>query len=321
MYSYKQQNASQPSDRVKTLFSTIKQKSKFIIIGFAFLIIFFNSYDIVGPSERGVKVTLGEVDDVVYQPGIVWHVPFVTEVRRFILQPKTYEVTFEVGDNGAITKDMQTVGATVAVRYTYDENRILDIVKRYANDGIIESAMRDNIKASLKETTGKYSIYSLVDDQRNITEEVSKAILTRMSEFPIAIAQTTITNWDWSDDFDKQIKATANRTQQVKQAEQEANIAAAQAQKMVKEAEARKQAAELDAQAEVAKATGEADAKKIKADAEMYSAQQLAKAKDMKTTEWRHEEEMLRLSQWDGRYVPDYVPLTAAGGIVNLPTK
>lgn len=288
-------------------------------VAFVFaLIVLFNSFTIVGPSERGVKVTLGTVDDVVYQPGIVWKAPFVTEVRRFILQPKTYEFTFEVGDNGAITKDMQTVGATVSVRYTYDENRILDIVKRYANDAIIESAMRDNIKASLKETTGKYSIYSLVDDQRNITNEVSSAILSRMSEFPIAIAQTTITNWDWSDDFDKQIKATANRTQQVKQAEQEANIAAAQAQKMVKEAEARKQAAQLDAEAEVAKAKGLADAQKIKADAEMYAAQQLAKQKDMKNSEWRHEEEMLRLSRWDGRNVPNYIPITAAGTMVDV---
>lgn len=320
MYQY-QQNANQSHNTVNALVSVIKSRIKLVIAAFAVLIIFFNSFEIVAPSERGVKVTLGEVDDVVYQPGIVWKAPFITDVRRFILQPKTYEVTFEVGDNGAITKDMQTVGATVAVRYTYDEKRILDIVKRYANDDIIESAMRDNIKASLKETTGKYSIYSLVDDQRNITEEVSKAILTRMSEFPIAIAQTTITNWDWSDTFDKQIQETANRTQQVKQAEQEANIAAAQAQKLVKQAEAEKQAAELQAQAVLAKAKGEADAKKVKSDAELYAAQQLAKAKDMKMSEWRHEEEMLRLKQWDGRNVPNYLPLTAAGGIVSLPTK
>ena len=288
----------------------------FLII---FLIVLINScFSIIGPSERGVKVTLGEVDDVVYQPGLVWKAPFVTRVHKFVLQPKTYEVTFDVGDNGAITKDMQTVGATVAVRYTYDENRILEIVKKYANDAIIESAMRDNIKASLKETTGKYSIYALVEEQNKITQEVSAAILARMSDYPIAIAQTTITNWDWSDDFDKQIKETANRTQQVRQAEQEANIAAAQAQKMVKEAEARKQAAELDAEAEVARAKGKADAQKVQADAEMYAAQQLSKAKDMKMNEWKHEEEMKRLEKWDGRNVPNYIPLTAGGTMVDI---
>ncbi|MBO7461448.1 MAG: hypothetical protein J6T96_02505, partial [Bacteroidales bacterium] len=111
----------------------------------AFIVI-SSCFTIIGPSERGVKVTLGEVDDQVYQPGIVWTMPFVTTVKTIGLEPSTYEVSFSVGVDGAITKDMQTVGATVSVRYFYDENRILEIVKKYANDAIIESAMRDNIK-------------------------------------------------------------------------------------------------------------------------------------------------------------------------------
>ena len=289
-----------------------------IVVAIVAFVVISSCFTIIGPSERGVKVTLGEVENQVYQPGIVWTIPFVTTVKTFVLQPRTYEVSFDVGANGAITKDMQTVGATVSVRYFYDENRILEIVKKYANDAIIESAMRDNIKASLKETTGRYSIYELVEQQNKITQEVSSAILTRMQDYPIAISQTTITNWDWSDDFDKQIKETANRTQQVRQAEQEANIAAAQAQKKVKEAEANKQAAELEAEAEVARAKGQADAVKIKADAEMYAATQLAKAKDMKVQEWKHEEEMKRLEKWDGRNVPNYIPITAGGTMVDL---
>ena len=237
------------------------------------------------------------------------------------MEPKTYEVTFSVGTDGAITKDMQTVGATVAVRYVYDEARLKDIVTLYANGAVIESAMRDNVKASLKETTGKYSIYDLVAQQNEITTEVASAMLTRMSNYPIAINQTTITNWDWSEDFDKQIKETANRTQQVKQAEQEANIAAAQAQKLVKEAEAKKQAAELDAQALVAKAKGESEAKKIEADATAYTNQKIAQNQTVETAKWKHEEEMKRLEKWNGQYVPSYIPLTAAGGIVNLPSN
>ncbi len=299
----------------------MKITSKFIknaIIGFFAFIVLMGTFEVIGPSERGVKVTLGTVDNEVLEPGVVFKCPFITEVRTFVLQPKTYEVTFDVGDNGAITKDMQTVGATVAVRYCYDETRILDIVTRYAKDEVIESAMKDNIKASLKETTGKYSIYSLVEEQNKVTDEVSKAILIRMQDFPIKIAQTTITNWDWSDDFDKQIKETANRTQQVKQAEQEANIAAAQAQKLVKQAEAEKQAAELQAQATYITAQGHANAQKVWADAEFYAAQQLSKAREMKLSEWKHEEEMLRLKQWDGRQVPNYIPLTAAGGMVTI---
>ena len=59
-----------------------------------------------------------------------------------------------------------------------------------------------------------------------------------MADYPIDISQTTITNWDWSDDFDKQIKETANRAQEVKKAEQDLKLAEQQAQKQVKEASA-----------------------------------------------------------------------------------
>ena len=99
-----------------------------VVVIVAFIVV-SSCFTIIGPSERGVKVTLGEVEDQVYQPGIVWTIPFVTTVKTFVLQPRTYEVSFDVGANGAITKDMQTVGATVSVRYFYDENRILEYIQ------------------------------------------------------------------------------------------------------------------------------------------------------------------------------------------------
>lgn len=283
------------------------------VVGLLILITCINSCSIIDPNERGIDVKLGKMQDIVIQPGLHWKAPFITHTRKFKLEPKVYEVTFTVGNDGAITKDMQTVGATVAVRYVYDEKRLKDIVTLYANGSVIESAMRDNVKASLKETTGKYSIYDLVAQQNEITAEVANAMLTRMSNYPIDINQTTITNWDWSDDFDKQIKETANRTQQVKQAEQEANIAAAQAQKLVKEAEAKKQAAELDAQAEIAKAQGEAEAKKIKADADAYEAKQIAANSTAYQKQWDYEIQLERAKRWNGKEVSDqalYVPNT-----------
>ena len=134
-----------------------------------------------------------------------------------------------------------------------------------------------------------------------------------MQAYPIQISQTTITNWDWSDDFDKQITETAKRTQQVKQAEQEANIAAAQAQKKVKEAEANRQAAELDAQAVVARAQGEADAKKIAADAQAYENQKIAQNLAVMKAQWDYEVAKIRAEKFNGVEVSNqsiYVPNT-----------
>lgn len=279
-----------------------------VIVFLCGLITTCNSCSVIDPNERGIDVRLGQMQDTVIQPGMHWHAPFITQTRKFKLEPKTYEVTFSVGNDGAITKDMQTVGATVAVRYTYDEARLKDIVTMYANGSVIESAMKDNVKASLKETTGKYSIYELVAEQNAITAEVASAMLNRMENYPIAISQTTITNWDWSDDFDKQIKETANRTQQVKQAEQDLKIRETQTQVLVAEQKAQYEAEKL-----------KAESIKLRADADLYAAQQISKAAEMKKAEWKHEEEMKRLEKWNGVSVSTYIPMTANGTIVQLP--
>ena len=290
-------------------------------VALVLVVVTVNSCTIVSPNERGVKVTLGQVEGDIIQPGMKFHAPFITIIRKFRLEPKTYEVSFSCGQDGAITKDMQTVGSTVAVRYVYDEHRIMDIVTRYLNDAVIQSAMRDNVKASLKETVGQYSIYDLVEKQNEVTGKVAEAMLTRMSDYPIDISQTTITNWDWSDDFDKQIKETANRAQEVKKAEQDLKLAEQQAQKQVKEAEAKKAAIEQEAEAALIKAQKEAEAKKVEADALAYYNAKVAQNYQVEIKLKELEIELERAKKWDGRQVPEYVPLTAAGGIVNLPSS
>ena len=285
----------------------------------AIVVVCVNSCTVVSPNERGVKVTLGQVEGDVIQPGMKFHAPFITRIRKFRLEPKTYEVSFSCGSDGAITKDMQTVGSTVAVRYIYDEKRIMDIVTRYQNDQVIQGAMRDNVKASLKETVGQYSIYDLVEKQNEVTSKVAQAMLSRMADYPIDISQTTITNWDWSDDFDKQIKETANRAQEVKKAEQDLKLAEQNAQKQVKEAEAKKAAIEQEAEAALIKAQKEAEAKKVEADALAYYNSKVAQNYQVEIKLKELEIELEKAKKWGGRQVREYVPLTAAGGIVNLP--
>ena len=114
-----------------------------VLFGFAMLMpMLMSSCTVIEPSERGVMVRLGQItSEKPIEPGIVWHYPFIESVEVFSIVPKTYEVTFSVSDDGAITKDMQTLGATVAVRYNYDESRIIEIVKKYKTSYIIEDAM------------------------------------------------------------------------------------------------------------------------------------------------------------------------------------
>lgn len=317
------QNKNKRSFTMDLEFKTPKWLKKALIAGVLLIVAIVlctNSCSIVQQRERGVKYVFGKVEGDVRQPGLILHAPFVTEIKKYSIAPKTFVATFPVGPEGAITKDMQTVGTSVNVKYAYDEARIMDIAMRYG-DSVVESAMKSNIIASVKEVVGQYSIYELVEKQPEVTAKVAQSILARMQDYPITISQTTITNWDWSDDFDKQIKETANRAQEVKKAEQDLKLAEQTAQKQVKEAEAKKQAMQFEAEALLIKAQNEAEAKKAEADGIAYYNAKVAQNMTVQQQQWKHEEQMKYYETWNGILVPQYVPLTAAGGIVNLPAS
>ncbi len=256
----------------------------------------------------------------VLQSGMHFHAPFVSEIKKYSIVPKGMNATFSVGKDGAITKDMQTVGSQVTVFYRYDEARLLEAVQKYS-DSILENAITRNLVASVKESVGKYSIYELVENQDKITNDVSRIMSEKLAEFPIELTQLTISNWDWSDDFDKQIKETMNRTQQVRQAEQELKLKETNEQQQVAIAEAAKRAAELGAEAELVKAQKAAEAKRVEADALAYYNEKVAQNYQVEIRLKELEIQLERAKRWDGREVPEYIPLNPAGGVVTLPAK
>ena len=285
------------------------------------LIILLGCFSIVGQRERGINYTFGKVVGGVIEPGIVFKAPFISHIKKYSIAPKTYEVQFSIGHDAATTKDLQSVATAIAVKYCYDENRIMDIATKYG-DSVVESAMRIKILSSVKSVIGTYTIYELVEKKPEIQAKVGKLIIDELSEYPIVISTVDITNFDWSDTFDRMIEETNTRTQQVKTATQEAEIAAAQAQKLVKQAEAEKQAAELNAKAMIAKAQGEAEAKKIVADANAYEAKKIAENQQAFQKQWDYEINLERAKRWNGKEVPDsaYV-VPGTGAVVPLTTK
>ena len=67
-----------------------------LVVVLAALFIAVNSCSIVNANERAVKVRLGQVVGDTLQPGVVIHMPFMTQVRIYSIVPKTYEVTFSL---------------------------------------------------------------------------------------------------------------------------------------------------------------------------------------------------------------------------------
>lgn len=314
---------------------------KWIVLGIILIVavsLGVNCCSSVGPTEKGVMLTFGKPSDESLDPGLHFKSPIGQEIRTWDLSPIEYSKTFSVGQDGAISKDMQTIGVTFTLYWKYDPDRISEIARNFSNEQKIYQPLSTAAKAALKAEIGKYSVEEIIQNQAKITENVRSTFESDkdISNLPIIIQSLKIDNWDWDDSYDKMIKATMTRKQEVEQMKQEVALSEQAAQKQVKEAEAEKQRIELEseaalikaqkeAEANIARAEGEAQAKKVKAEADRYEAEQIARAAEMKKAQWKHEENILELQaklehekSWDGKLPPNYIPIAANGTIVDI---
>lgn len=288
------------------------------VIAVALLAAVFNSFTIIDPNEVGVVKTMGKISRTLERgSGLNGKLPFVQTVTKLDMSPKQTEIVFSVGTDGAISKDMQTIGVNCTLIYTFNESGIITYVTDYTENSLNEM-FKSNTRTAIKEIIGKYSVYDLTSSTEVISGQIKERLASMCGNMPITISQVNVANWDWSEDFDRQIKETMQTTQKVKQAEQEALVAEQIAQKQVKEAEAKKKADVIAATAKLEVAEKEAEAIKIAAEAEAYKNSLIVQNLAVMRAQWEHEEEMKRLEKWNGQYVPtnNYGPIPVQSGSV-----
>jgi regulator of protease activity HflC (stomatin/prohibitin superfamily) len=307
-------------------------ESLFIILPVVvLLLVMLNPFSVVGPAERGVKIFLGSVGEEVLTPGLHVHAPVVGSIRKFSIRPRDVQIKVPVGPSGAISKDNQTLGFEGIVFWRYSTDKIVDIARQYSNE-TLKSIIEDNVITAIKVTIGSFKILELAEAQDFIIRSATENLRVRVASYPVEIAQLNISNWDWSDNFDRQIEETMRISQQVRQAQQELLVVEQTTQRQIKEAEAKKLAdialaearlrtAELDAQAVVAKANGERDARVAEGEGEAkyYASLQSTLNTAIRMRELEIQE--IEAKRFDGRRVPSYVPLSPNGGVVTLPSR
>lgn len=299
----------------ESLLISKKAKIALIILGALIVLVVFNPFVQVPAGKRGLVFNWGGLSDKVLDQGLRLRIPIMQKVTKITIQPIQLDYTVTVGSDGAITEDNQTVGAYTTVFYQYDEKQLVSLWRDYGLKNI-ESLVQSSVKESFKEQIGGYTIFDIAQKQEELREKVVDGVRKKLAAYPITITELRIQNYDWSDEFDKQIEETMSRAQKVRQAEQDLLIAQQQAQKQVKEAEAAKQAT-------VTKAEGARDAAKLEAEAKALEGEGIKKYNDsiaanlevqLRLTQL--EIERIKAERWNGQFVSvnNYGPIPVATG-------
>ena len=215
------------------------------------------------------------------------------------------KVEIKVGTTGAITKDNQTVGSTITMFYKYKAGRLANMYRDYGLVKISE-IVEKTIEEAFKKVIGTYTIFDIASKQQEIISKLGVFIVSECEKYPIDVTDIKVTNFDWSDQFDKQIEETMKRAQQVKQAEQELLITEQQANKQVKQAEAKKQALITEAEGEYASTKIRAEAKVLEGEGIRKYNESIAKTLNVQIQLKKLDIMEIEKTRWDGHYVPKY---------------
>ncbi len=237
------------------------------VLGVVALLLLFTSFYIVSPGHRGVKVTLGKVEQRSFANGLGLKWPFISKVIQMdVRTQKMAEKTT------SYTSDVQT--AVLEYVFTYDLNPetvhvLYETVGRDYESKKVVPILND----VLKDVIGKWQAQDLVSNRDKARLDVLTALNERLDKRFFGNISFQIINIDYSDNFEQAIENKVI-------AEQEAQRAANNTVRIKEEA-----------QQKIITAKAEAEAMQIKAEA-------LQKNKGL--TEY---EAVLR---WDGK-LPQYM--------------
>jgi len=239
-----------------------------------FLVAVFNCYFTVSAGNVAVKLRFGKLVGA-YGEGIHYKLPFIDEVEKFSVRIKK-----DSFDTEAFSKDLQTVGLTLAVNHRILPNTVESIYRNLGPE-YTNTILKPMVEEWTKAVIAKYSADSLIANRVEVAKELNQILKDKMAEKEVIVSDIAITNFEFSKQF---LKAVEEK--QI--AEQEAKRATNLVEKVKKEAEQKILQAE-------------AEAKSLRLQREVVS-DNLIKLRQV-------EAQLKAIDKWDGR-MPSYM----AGG-------
>jgi prohibitin 2 len=242
------------------------------------LVVIFSSYTIITPGHRGVVVTLGRVEQNVLGEGFHLIVPpIVRQAVEVDVRTKKLEVFAE-----AASSDLQLINVTGVLNYHLNPQSVNKLYQEVGLDYeniIIVPALQEAIKAA----TAQFRIDRILVEREVLKGIIQDNLTRRLAVNDIVVDQLSLSNIEFSDEFNNAIE----RKQVAEQAALQKQYELQSAQKEVEITLAR---AEGEKKAAIIAAEGRAESRRVEAQAEAEAlaliADELRGNPDLVKYEW-----------------------------------
>ena len=210
------------------------KKVVWIIVILALLVVVSGSYFTVPAGSVAVKLRFGKIVGS-YTEGLHLKIPLIEKVEKFSVRIKK-----DSFDTEAFSKDLQSVGLTLAINHRILPETIVSIYRNLGPD-YTNTVLRPMVEEWTKAVLAKYSAESVISNRVQVAKELDEILKSKMAEKQVIVSDVAITNFEFSPQF---LKAVEEK--QI--AEQEAKRATNLVEKVKKEAEQKILQAQAEAQ-------------------------------------------------------------------------
>ena len=235
----------------------MKQKNIIIIsiLSLLALILVIKSITIIPAGHKGVLMTFGKVEDKVLSEGMNFKNPITQSVKKFDVRTNKFE-TKAVSSS----KDLQTVTTDIAINY-----RINNVSALFKNIGAdyVDRLIFPSLQEYVKKANAQYTAEELITKRTQVKDAIQLSLSDLLGKNNITLESVFITNFQFSDQFDKAIEAKVTAEQQALKAKNDLDRINIEAQQKISTAKAEAEAIKI--QAEAITSQGGADYVKLQA--------------------------------------------------------
>lgn len=216
------------------------------------LILGFGSFTIVPSGSRGVATHFGKVQDGILDEGIHFKLPIVTSIHKLSVRVQKSEANAE-----AASRDIQRVKATFVLNWHVSPDSVNKMFQEVGyEEDVTERIIQPAVQEVLKAATAKRTAEEILTKRMELKEEIDATLIKRLAQYHVLVNDISLTNLDFTEEFNKAVEEKQIAEQSAKKAEYVA-------QQAMREAEAAVNRAEGEAKAKIKMAQAEAESQKL----------------------------------------------------------
>lgn len=205
------------------------------------LALILSGCSVVGPGERGVRISLGSVSDDAKVPGAYLWIPFLLGMAKVDVQIQKSDI-----ESGAASKDMQDIRAKVAINWSLSPDNVVKTYKEIGNENDVENRiLTPAVNEVMKSASAKRTAEEVLTHRMEMKKDIDDGLKIRLSQYGITLHDISIVDLRFSEGFTQAIEHKQIAEQQAKQAAYAADKAT------------------QDARAEVERAKGQAESQRL----------------------------------------------------------